>query len=100
MFQAYKMKFRGSVPFTQPHTKAYTYKNCSILVTKGDSMTISICPHYDLPFPDEEETNEILSYLGMDPYSPYSFYIVQHPDVQRGDTRYFVQPPEKKALCS
>ena len=91
MFQAYKMKMRNT-PYP---VRAYTYKNCSIGVSKdSENLTISICAH-GVPIatlPDKEEIDGILAYLGMDLNAPYGHRVFEHVgDPSFGNTHYYSQ---------
>lgn len=94
MFQAYRVKMQKMV---YPGVRSYTYRNCSIAVSRENGkLVVSIAPHdFQKPprMPDKPELNDLLSYFGIDPASPYETYRVEHRGVPGyGDTQYFVQP--------
>ena len=94
MFQAYRVKSRKT---SYPGVLAYTYRNCSIVVSHDHGkLMVSIAAHdFEKPpaLPEKPELNGLLSYFGIDPSSPYNTYCVGHRGVPGfGDTHYFVQP--------
>ena len=88
MFDIYKLKYIGSVPFIE----GYIYKNYTVTVSKESGyLLISLCPH-GATLLGQDEICGILSYLGFNPAAPYEHKVVQHiGDPSLGDTNYYLQ---------